>query len=52
MMKVCVIGLGYIGLPTAMMMATHGVDVVGVDYNQELVSTLNHFSPLSHVIPT
>ena len=41
-MKVCVIGLGYIGLPTAMMMATHGVDVVGVDYNQELVSTLNH----------
>lgn len=42
MMKVCVIGLGYIGLPTAMMMATHGVDVVGVDYNQELVSTLNH----------
>ena len=41
-MKVSVIGLGYIGLPTAMMLATHGVDVVGVDYNQELVSTLNH----------
>ena len=41
-MKVSVIGLGYIGLPTAMMLATHGVEVVGVDYNHELVSTLNH----------
>ena len=36
-----VIGLGYIGLPTALMMASHGVDVVGTDYNQELVDTLN-----------
>lgn len=36
-----VIGLGYIGLPTALMLATHGVEVVGTDYNQELVSTLN-----------
>lgn len=36
-----VIGLGYIGLPTALMMATHGVEVVGTDYNDELVSTLN-----------
>ena len=41
-MKVSVIGLGYIGLPTAMMLAAHGVEVVGVDYNRELVSTLNH----------
>lgn len=41
-MKVCVVGLGYIGLPTALMMASHGVDVVGVDYNKELVSTLQH----------
>lgn len=32
-----VIGLGYIGLPTALMMATHGVEVVGTDYNEELV---------------
>lgn len=39
-MKVCVVGLGYIGLPTAMMLASHGVDVVGVDYNKELVATL------------
>ena len=36
-----VIGLGYIGLPTALMLATHGVEVVGTDYNAELVSTLN-----------
>jgi UDP-N-acetyl-D-mannosaminuronic acid dehydrogenase len=36
-----VIGLGYIGLPTALMMAAHGVEVVGTDYNSELVDTLN-----------
>ncbi len=36
-----VIGLGYIGLPTALMMASHGIDVVGTDYNKELVATLN-----------
>lgn len=36
-----VIGLGYIGLPTALMLATHGVEVIGTDYNEELVATLN-----------
>lgn len=36
-----VIGLGYIGLPTALMMASHGVEVVGTDYNEKLVETLN-----------
>lgn len=36
-----VIGLGYIGLPTALMMAAHGIEVVGTDYNKKLVSTLN-----------
>lgn len=40
-MKVNVIGLGYIGLPTALMFSTHGVEVVGTDYNKELVETLN-----------
>lgn len=39
--RVNIIGLGYIGLPTAMMMAAHGIDVVGTDFNQELVDTLN-----------
>lgn len=36
-----VIGLGYIGLPTALMMASHGVEVIGTDYNKELVNTFN-----------
>ena len=36
-----VIGLGYIGLPTALMMASHGVEVIGTDNNSELVSMLN-----------
>ena len=35
-----VIGLGYIGLPTALMMASHGVEVIGTDCNAELVATL------------
>ena len=37
-----VIGLGYIGLPTALMMASHGVEVVGTDYNEELHRTIIH----------
>ena len=36
-----VIGLGYIGLPTALMLASHGVEVIGTDYNKTLVATLN-----------
>ena len=36
-----VIGLGYIGLPTALMLASHGVEVVGTDYNAERVAALN-----------
>ena len=36
-----VIGLGYIGLPTALMLSSHGVEVIGTDYNKELVATLN-----------
>lgn len=39
--KVCVIGLGYIGLPTAALLATHGYDVVGVDLNAYAVDTIN-----------
>jgi UDP-N-acetyl-D-mannosaminuronic acid dehydrogenase len=35
-----VIGLGYIGLPTALMLASHGQEVVGTDYNPGLVKTL------------
>ena len=29
-----VIGLGYIGLPTALMLSSHGIEVVGTDYNK------------------
>ncbi|WP_044913156.1 nucleotide sugar dehydrogenase [Butyrivibrio sp. WCE2006] len=36
-----VIGLGYIGLPTALMMAAHGVEVIGTDYNDGVVEKLN-----------
>ena len=36
-----VIGLGYIGLPTALMLASHGVEIIGTDYNKTLVATLN-----------
>lgn len=36
-----VIGLGYIGLPSALMLASHGVEVIGTDYNKDLVNTLN-----------
>ncbi|WP_409304847.1 nucleotide sugar dehydrogenase [Peribacillus sp. SCS-155] len=40
-MKLCTMGLGYIGLPTSVMFAKHGVDVVGVDIYSEIVSKLN-----------
>lgn len=36
-----VIGLGYIGLPTALMMASHGVEVIGTDYKKNVVDSLN-----------
>lgn len=39
-MKVSVIGLGYIGLPTALMLASHGVEVEAVDYNEQIVKSL------------
>ncbi len=39
--KVSVIGLGYIGLPTAAMLATHGLEVLGVDVNAATVETVN-----------
>lgn len=32
-----VIGLGYIGLPTALVFASHGFEVIGTDYNVDLV---------------
>ncbi len=40
--KICVLGLGYIGLPTASTFATHGLKVVGVDVNQAIINTLQN----------
>lgn len=37
-----IIGLGYIGLPTALMLASAGNEVVGTDYNENLVNTLKN----------
>lgn len=39
--KLCVIGLGYIGLPTAATFAMHGIEVVGVDINPNVIEILN-----------
>lgn len=39
--KICVIGLGYIGLPTAALLANRGYDVHGVDVVQSTVDTIN-----------
>jgi UDP-N-acetyl-D-mannosaminuronic acid dehydrogenase len=39
--KIAVIGLGYIGLPTAAMFASHKIQVVGVDVNKVTVDTIN-----------
>ncbi len=38
--KICVLGLGYIGLPTAATFAAQGVEVVGVDVNPQVLATL------------
>jgi len=38
--KICVLGLGYIGLPTASTFAAHGIQVVGVDVNRQVLATL------------
>ncbi|WP_435736967.1 UDP-N-acetyl-D-mannosamine dehydrogenase [Cellulosimicrobium sp. PMB13] len=38
---VCVVGLGYIGLPTAAILASNGVNVIGVDINERTVEAVN-----------
>lgn len=40
-MKVCFMGLGYIGLPTSIIAAKHGVQVLGVDINPKVVDMTN-----------
>lgn len=41
-MKLSVIGLGYIGLPTALLFASKGLDVTGIDVNKSVVEKLNN----------
>jgi len=43
--KICVVGLGYIGLPTAAVFAGKGIDVVGVDTRKDLVEAVNQGRP-------
>ncbi len=46
MKKVCVVGLGYIGLPTAIVAAKAGLQVVGIDINEEAISCINRCCPI------
>lgn len=39
--KICVLGLGYVGLPTAAVFASRGVDVLGVDIDERAVALIN-----------
>jgi UDP-N-acetyl-D-mannosaminuronic acid dehydrogenase len=43
--KIAVIGLGYIGLPTAAIFAENGVDVIGIDVNAGVVASINAGKP-------
>ena len=40
-MKACFMGLGYIGLPTSIIAAKHGIEVIGVDINPKVVEMTN-----------
>ena len=40
--NICVVGLGYIGLPTAVILASSGKKVVGIDVDQHVIDTINN----------
>ena len=42
--KICVVGLGYIGLPTALILRENGYDVVGVDNNEDYLEKIQNLS--------
>ncbi len=44
--KVCVVGLGYIGLPTAIIAAEHGYTVIGFDIDKERVAKIQYGDPV------
>ncbi len=39
--RICILGLGYIGLPTACMFASHGIHVIGIDINADVLEQLS-----------
>ena len=43
MLNLCVVGLGYIGLPTAVICASNGIKVTGFDVNKHLVAAINNY---------
>ena len=47
-MEICVIGIGYIGLPIALMMASHGISVLAVDCNSTVVEKLSSGDAIFH----
>ena len=49
--EVVTIGLGYIGLPTSALIASHGTNVLGVDINQNIVDTINQGKILTKYAP-
>ncbi|MBT3455888.1 nucleotide sugar dehydrogenase, partial [bacterium] len=44
--KICVMGLGYIGLPTSIVAAESGHDVIGFDINEQRVARINNADPV------
>ena len=46
MKKVCVVGLGYIGLPTSIIAAKYGFEVIGFDVDNDKVERINNFDPV------
>jgi len=44
-MKICVLGLGYIGLPTALLLAKSGHEVIGVDKDPDVIDSLENDTP-------
>jgi len=46
MKKVCVLGLGYIGLPTSIILAESGFDVIGFDIDEHKVKKINYGDPI------
>ena len=48
MSTICVVGLGYIGLPTAAMLASRGHEVIGCDINRHAIDMINSGRPHFH----